>query len=86
MAAKVAHPLFAFGVIIQPTSDSHSTSKPQIDWSRRLPRSYAEVLSMPTSQPDSPGFLAATAAEITSIREMGTWDPDETLSEEQMKI
>ena len=40
---------------------------------------------MPTSNPDRAGFLDATADEIKSLRDMGTWDPEETLSEEQMK-
>ena len=82
-AKKVAHQLLAFGVRVKPTTD---TPKPEIDWTRRLPRSYAEVPSMPTSNPDRAGFLEATAAEIKSIRVMGTLDPSEVLSEEQMKI
>ena len=40
---------------------------------------------MPTSNSDRAGFLEATAAEIKSLRDMGTWDPDEQLDETQMK-
>ena len=39
---------------------------------------------MPTSSPDRAGFLAATSAEIKSLRDMETWDPAEELSPEQM--
>ena len=35
---------------------------------------------------DRAGFIASTAAEIKSIRDMGTYDPDDTLDETQMKI
>ena len=38
-----------------------------------------------TSNPDRAGFLSATAVEINSLRDMRTWDPDESLSEEQMR-
>ena len=31
------------------------------------------------------GFIMSTAAEIKSIRDMGTYDPDEVLDEAQMK-
>ena len=41
---------------------------------------------MPTTNPDRAGFIAATGAEIKSLRDMGAWDPAEVLSEEQMKI
>ena len=55
-------------------------------WKGRLPRSIAQVLSMPLHHPDRAGFLAATTAEIKSLRDMETWDPAEVLSPEQMKI
>ena len=41
---------------------------------------------MPTSNPDRAGFLAATSAEIKSLKDMETWDMDEELCPEQMKI
>ena len=82
-AKKAAHQALAFGARIRPTPD---TPKPDIDWNRRLPRSYAEVLSMPTDCQDRAGFIEATAAEIRSLRSMGTWDPTEELNEAQMKI
>ena len=40
---------------------------------------------MPLDHPDRAGFLASTSAEIRSIRAMGTYDPEETLDEKQMK-
>ena len=46
------------------TSTTTGKSLPEIDWSRRLPRTLAQVLSMPTSNPDQAGFMEATAAEI----------------------
>ena len=55
-------------------------------WKGRLPRSIAQVLSMPLHHPDRAGFLAATTAEIKSLHDMETWDPAEVLSAEQMKI
>ena len=57
----------------------------EIDWNRRLPRTIAAVFGMPTSNIDRAGFLEATAVEIASLRDMGTWDPDEQLDETQMK-
>ena len=39
----------------------------------------ADVLSMPERNPDRAGFLVATTAEIASLRDMKTWDPDEQL-------
>ena len=67
-------------------TDSRPTSQlPHDYWKGRLPRSIAQVLSMPTSNPDRAGFLAATSAEIKSLRDMETWDPAEELSPEQMK-
>ena len=41
-------------------------------WKGRLPRSIAQVLSMPLDHPDRTGFLAATTAEIKSLRDMAT--------------
>ena len=44
------------------------------------------MLSIPTDNSDRAGFIKAKAAEIKSFRDMGTWDPVEVLSEEQMNI
>ena len=41
-------------------------------WKGRHPRSIARLLSMPKDHPDGAGFLAATAVEINSVRDMGT--------------
>ena len=54
-------------------------------WKGRLPRSIAQVLSMPQDHPDSADILAATAAEIDSIRDIGTYDPDDILDEKQIE-
>ena len=40
---------------------------------------------MPTNSSDRAKFLEATVAEIKSLRDMGTRDPDETLDESQIK-
>ena len=40
---------------------------------------------MPASNPDRSGFLVATAAEIKSLRDMKTWDPNELPDAEKMK-
>ena len=79
-AKRVAHHAQAY----RTTSIPMVTPQPELDWSRRLPRTLQQVLSMPSSNPDRAGFLDATADEIKSLRDMGTWDPEETLSEEQM--
>ena len=44
----------------------------------------AQVLIMPLDHSDRAGILAATAADIKSIRDMGTYDPSEILDEEQI--
>ena len=80
-AKRVAHHVLAYGATSKPTGKP----QPEIDWTRRLPRTLDQVLSMSTSNPDRAGFLEATAAEIKSLRDMGTWDPEETLDAEQMK-
>ena len=41
---------------------------------------------MPMAHVNRAGFIASTAAEIKSIRGMGTYDPDEVLDESQMEI
>ena len=41
---------------------------------------------MPLDQLDREGVIAFTAAENTSIHDMGTYSPDEVLNEAQMKI
>ena len=51
-----------------------------------MPRIFAEVLCMPMSHPDRARLISFTAAEIKSIRVMGTYYPDEALDEAQMKI
>ena len=40
---------------------------------------------MPISNPDRAGYLEAAVAEIKSLRDMGTWDLEEVLDEEQMR-
>ena len=40
---------------------------------------------MPLDHPDMADSLVFTTAEITSLRDMETWDPDEVLNAEQMK-
>ena len=79
-AKLVAHHVLAYRATSTP-----SGKQPEIDWSRRLPRTLQQVLNMSTTCLDRAGFLEATAAEINSLRDMGTWDPDETLDEDQMK-
>ena len=83
---NLANQLLAFGIGVQPASDTQPASKPTIGWSKRLPRTFAEVLSMPMTHQDRAGFIESTAAEIKSIHDMGTYDPDEKLDESQMKI
>ena len=80
-AKRVAHHVLAYKATSIPTV----MTQQEIDWSRRLPRTLQQVLNMTTSNPDRDGFLDATADEIKNLRDMGTWDPKETLSEEQMK-
>ena len=65
---QIACHSLAFGATSTPVKADH---KLKIDWSRRLPRTIADVLSMPTSNPDRAGFLASTAAEIKSLHDMG---------------
>ena len=48
-AKSVANQLLAYGVTINPTTNSRLAYQSVIDWNRRLPRSIAEVLSMPTT-------------------------------------
>ena len=71
---------------VKPASDTRPASKPNIDWSKRLPRTFAEALSMPTAHPNRAEFITSTAAEIKSIRDMGTCDSGEVLDEAQMKL
>ena len=51
-----------------------------------MPRTFAEVLSMPMNHPDRTGFIESTTVEINSIRDMATYDPNEVLDEAQMTI
>ena len=67
-AEKAALQLLACGADVKHTP---GTPKSAIDWSRRLPRSYAEVLSMMVNNSDRSGFIAATAADDNSLKEMG---------------
>ena len=60
---NLANQLLAFGIAVQPASDIRPASKPTIDWSKRLPRTFAEVLSMPMTHHDRAGFIETTAAE-----------------------
>ena len=84
---KLTSLLCTIGSDISPSTDSRLASQPDTDyWKGRLPRSIAQVLSMPLQHQDRAGFLAATTAEIKSLRDMETWDPAEELSAEQMKI
>ena len=83
---KLANQLLALGIAVQPASDTQPASRLTIDWSKRLPRTLAEVLSMPMTHQDRAGFIESTAAEIESIRDMGTYDPAEELDETQMTI
>ena len=71
---------------ISSTSSRLSSQQANDYWKNHLPRSITQVLSMPQDHPDRAGFLAATAAEIKSLRDMETWDTTEVLSPEQMKI
>ena len=83
---KMVNQLRALGIAVHTNIDSRLASKPAIDWSKRLPRTFAEVLSMPMNHPDRTGFIESTTAEINSIRDMATYDPNEVLDEAQMKI
>ena len=84
---KLTSLLCTIGSDINPSTDSRLASQPDTDyWKGRIPRSIAQVLSMPLQHQDRAGFLAATTAEIKSLRDMETWDPAEELSAEQMKI
>ena len=68
-AARVPNQLLAYGVT---TSDSRPNAKPAVDWTPRLPRSIADFLTMLAGNPNRTGFLAATTAEIASLRDMDT--------------
>ena len=68
-----------------PTSSRLASQQATDYWKHHLPRSITQVLSMPQDHPGRAGFLAATAAEIKSLRDMETWDPTEVLSAGQMK-
>ena len=57
-----------------------------MDWNKRLPRTFAEVLNMPMNHPDHAVFIASAAAEIKSISDMGTYDSAEVLDEAQIKF
>ena len=63
---KVAHKVLAYGARAKPTPGTH---KPGIDWHLCLPRSYAEVLSLPASNLYRSCFIVVTAAEIKSLRD-----------------
>ena len=78
--------LLAFGTLVKQESTQCSASKPAIDWNKRLPRTFAEVLSMPVSHPDRAGLIMSTNADIKSSRDMGTYDPVEVLDKAQMKL
>ena len=82
VSKKLSNQLLTFGIVLQPESDMRPASKPEVDWDKILPRTFAEVLSMPVDHPNHAGFVASTADEIKSIHEMGTYEPDEA----QMKI
>ena len=62
MTKNLANQLLAFGIAVQPASDTRPASKPPIDWNKRLPRTFAEVLHMPMTHPDRAGFIESTAA------------------------
>ena len=83
-AKKVADQLRAYGVTINPTTNGRLAFKSATNWNRR-PRHIVDVLSLPNSNPERTGSLTSTAAEIKSLRYMGTWDHDEVLEEEQMR-
>ena len=78
MTKNLAHHLLAF--------DNRPASKLTIDWSKRLTRTFAEVLNMPLYLQYRAGFIAPTSAEIKSVRDMGTYDSDEVLDEAHMKF
>ena len=40
---NLANQLLALCIAVQPASDTRPASKPTIDWSKRLPRTFAEV-------------------------------------------
>ena len=40
---NAANQLLAFGIAVKPASNNGPASKPTIDWSKRLPRTFAEV-------------------------------------------
>ena len=61
---KLAHQLLTFGIAVQPAPDTRPASKPTIDWSKRLPRTFAEVLGMHLYHQDRAGIIESTAAEI----------------------
>ena len=62
--------LLDFGIAVKPEPDMRPAFKPAIDWNKRLPRAFAEALSMPIDHPDRAGFIESTAAEMRSICEM----------------
>ena len=86
VTAKLANRLLAFGFLVKQESKQRPACKPLIDWNKRLPRTFTEVLSISMTHPDRAGSITPTVAEIKSIRDMGTYDPDEVLAEAQMKI
>ena len=84
---KLTSLLSTLGSDIKPPYGIRLAYQPATDyWKNHLPRSISQVLSMPQDHPDRAGFLAATTAEIKSLRDMETWDASEELSQEQMKI
>ena len=70
---NLANQLLTFGMLVQPTFEQRPAPIPTVDWNKHLPRTFAEVLSMPMAHPDRAGFILSTAAEIKSIRDMGTY-------------
>ena len=71
---------------MQPASEMRLAEQLTIDWSKRLPRSFPEVLCIPMNHPDCAGYGRTSTAEIQSISDMGSYDPAEVLDEAQMKI
>ena len=55
--SNIANQQLTFGIAVKPASDTRPASKSAIDWGKRLPRTVAEVMSMPIDHPDCAGFI-----------------------------
>ena len=67
VSEALATQLLTFSIAVKQEPDRRSASKTAVDWNKRLPRTFPEVLSMPYVHLDRAGFLESTAAEIRRL-------------------